>query len=913
MTPIGYFLKLSHKIPIHTSNMFRSEDMHLLLFYFNKDTAKTCLREIGYAKLVHLIDLNRGNKAEDLPYTEEIRRLERVISRMQFLLEEVGRDEDGKYVDQYLTLDVLEKSVEKHFTRLLHLRDISKGTTASLRIILEDLTALEDLDRYLSHASAPEFLDECKKNLQYLCVISPSGRSPLLHRVLCTKLRRNIIVENYFHSYASHDLMHLYPKPDQSHTFNVYLIFTHGDKAIQKAKEICEGLGSRTMDNAMVRKGRLKLRATLAEIRRVYNNNHQRMEEEMMIIKRNYDCWNRNLIRELRTYQAMNKLRVEKGRDLLMGEGFVRRVDMDKLRNVLKGISTKGCFIGIELLKNYSLREGETQDLVIDIDEDNQEDDRYEKTSNNKSEKISNNKSEKIINNKNDKTTNNKNDIISNNKNEETSNDRYEKVTNKESNINKETNTNNSSNNQPIPSSPYQTLEFMEIPILKKPKYPPTYFRTNRITSSFQNLANIYGIPMYKEINPGLFYITTFPFMFGCMFGDIGHGLVLLGLSYYLIRNEKKMKVPEFLKMIFQGRYIMLFCSLWAIFFGFIYSDFLSLPVQLFPSGYSIANNFKKGEYTYPFGVDPRWHHSPKGIIFMNSLKMKMSVILGFIHMSFGVFLSYLNIKYRKDKILYYCVWIPQTLSFFSFVGYIVFLIFCKWLSTSKDDHSLITVLVSMYTSPFSVSKPMFYMQKEIQLLLLCFIIISLPWMLLSKPLYETLHLRKMRKERIKEEDEEEENKNMNEDIELIAKNDGKVKKNVEQNKLNKGKKNDNDDENEEETLVDIWMHQCIETIEFGIGLISNTSSYLRLWAISLAHSQLTSVLHDMTIGSKKILFKIISFPIWLIFTFALLVGLEGLSACLHALRLNWIEFNGKFYKGGGYLFEPLNFDVEEE
>ena len=50
-----------------------------------------------------------------------------------------------------------------------------------------------------------------------------------------------------------------------------------------------------------------------------------------------------------------------------------------------------------------------------------------------------------------------------------------------------------------------------------------------------------YGIAKYQEVNPGLFAVATFPFLFAVMFGDIGHGAIIFCAALYMILSERRL------------------------------------------------------------------------------------------------------------------------------------------------------------------------------------------------------------------------------------------------------------------------------------------------------------------------------------------------------------------------------------
>jgi V-type H+-transporting ATPase subunit a len=482
---------------------------------------------------------------------------------------------------------------------------------------------------------------------------------------------------------------------------------------------------------------------------------------------------------------------------------------------------------------------------------------------------------------------------------------------------------------------------------------PPTHFMTNKFTYGYQEFVNTYGIPRYREANPALFTAASFPFLFGVMYGDIGHGLFLLSAGLYLLWNEKandNAKLGEMMGGIHMGRYMLTMMGFFAVYAGMIYNDCFSLGLNLFGSRFRFVgqdegtvepgdvayqiHTYGDDASVYPFGLDPMWKVSGNELLFFNSFKMKLSVIFGIIQMFMGTCLKGVNAIYFGERLDFFFEFLPMAVFAASLFIYMIVLIFMKWcidwnsrmLSATCLDPSgpgwgssaydgewitcsgdgdgtctpwgyscqggdmtvdkcqldyggsgdgcqppnLITTLINIALQPGNCDEPMYSGQAGIQNFLLLLAFGSVPILLLAKPYFIS---RKTH------------------DVHHAGDDEG--------------------GEDDDHGFGEVIIHQAIETIEFVLGMVSNTASYLRLWALSLAHSELATVFWEKAMLSTLNINSVATFFGFAIFagtTMGVLLMMDVLECFLHALRLHWVEFQNKFFKADGVRFAPYSF-----
>jgi len=477
----------------------------------------------------------------------------------------------------------------------------------------------------------------------------------------------------------------------------------------------------------------------------------------------------------------------------------------------------------------------------------------------------------------------------------------------------------------------------------------------------------MYNVATYQEINPAVFSIVTFPFLFSVMYGDWGHGMIFFVLGLFLIFAEPMLKKDVGMQPLLKARYFIAMIGFFSVYNGLVYNEFFAISNDFFGTCYAakrdLDGNFPdrippkdtNQDCVYAFGVDPAWSLTPTNkLTFTNTAKEKISVIIAYFHLNFGIICKLLNsIYFRKWKVLIFDV-ITGLFIFFGFIGIMIFLIYVKWWypvnayaydvncdysDPNNDDPnnvctspSVITVTINNFMGVMGTHTPKellwFDGQQSMANFFLVIAMVCIPIMLCTIPCMAFCTPKHHNAD--VDEFNAVEAHNAEEKNQLIDDKSGqdtgvKEFENLLKHEMKAGGGSHG------ETFGDLFVWQMVETIEFVLGTISCTASYLRLWALSLAHGQLGEVfitiffqqlitmansgkdeadfkyLKDYGVAFNIIYLWIMGFGYMAAVT-GVLFMMDALEVFLHTVRLHWVESMKQHFDGKGYLYVPFSF-----
>jgi len=331
----------------------------------------------------------------------------------------------------------------------------------------------------------------------------------------------------------------------------------------------------------------------------------------------------------------------------------------------------------------------------------------------------------------------------------------------------------------------------IKVPVLLK---HPGFFRP------FEMLVSSYGLPEYTFIDPTVFVAISFLVMFGMMFGDIGHGAILMGLGWLL--GWRKGGIKGAGRQIGQ---LAFYCGISSVIFGFLFGSIFGLE-ELIPHV---------------------WMKPMHDVLYF----FKIAVYFGIVMISLGILFNIINaVRARNVKA-----------GLFDQAGLVSAIIYWGGIGA-----------VSIFLS-----------NKPIPLKLIVYLIgIPVLILFLREPIMALLQRRRV--------------------------------------VFEKG-------------IMGYIMETVIEVIEIITGYLANTVSFIRVAAFSLAHVGLFIAVFSLVDMVKDKSAGVVYSALILILGNAVIIALEGLVVTIQAIRLEYYEFFGKFFIGGGQAYKPIGIGEEME
>jgi V/A-type H+-transporting ATPase subunit I len=346
---------------------------------------------------------------------------------------------------------------------------------------------------------------------------------------------------------------------------------------------------------------------------------------------------------------------------------------------------------------------------------------------------------------------------------------------------------------------------------------PPVEMKHSKALFPFQTLVTNFGIPRYGTIDPTGFVAIAYLSMFGLMFGDAGHGLVLLLVGALLLGRAKRRHSGDTLAKL------ILYCGGAAIVAGLLFGSFFGRPIvpALWFDYHGVVNG------------DPRSVGSVRNIydILGITIKFGMAVLIT------GFVINWVNlIKSRRWKTLLFdkaglaggWVYLAGAWMAFYFVGHAY---------KALPPMGLLLPLLGVPTILLGFKEPIEYMERR---------------------------------------------------------------KRGEARPMTIG------------TILGFLMEWLVGTLEVYSGYLANTLSFMRVAGLGIAHVSLMTAFSQIAAMASPEGGLSIAGILILVLGNALVIALEGLSAGIQALRLNYYEFFSRYFNGTGRAYKPISFKSAE-
>lgn len=164
----------------------------------------------------------------------------------------------------------------------------------------------------------------------------------------------------------------------------------------------------------------------------------------------------------------------------------------------------------------------------------------------------------------------------------------------------------------------------------------PSLLNNPKIVKPFESIVNMYGHPLYNDIDPTLITAIMFPILFGLMFPDIGHGMFLLAIGLALMFAFKGLG-----KEIKGVGVILVLCGFCSLIIGFLFGEFFGLSEY----AHHLVHDSTGMSIPEIFVFEPLWFEPIPNVTVM----FVVTMLVGTVHMGLGLLLSAINKVSSRD------------------------------------------------------------------------------------------------------------------------------------------------------------------------------------------------------------------------------------------------------------------------